>query len=105
MAATYACPLGDGCPLPLESTTASVYVHLRLHGHVYNHRGHAPCPWPECSKEMRWGNVARHIIERHLWVKLQCVWCGRAYTRKGALAAHMNVCEVSRYPCPIHTVP
>ncbi|KAI6105090.1 hypothetical protein EV401DRAFT_608027 [Pisolithus croceorrhizus] len=89
---TYVCPFGDGCTLPLESTTASIYAHLRLHGHVYSHRSHAPCPWPGCSKEIRWGNVARHIIECHLRVKLQCV-CGRTYARKGALVAHMNICE------------
>lgn len=64
-AGTYTCPFGDGCTSPLEFTTAAIYDHLRVHGHVYSHRGRAPCPWLGCSKEMRWGNVARHIIERH----------------------------------------
>ncbi|KAI6039204.1 hypothetical protein EDC04DRAFT_2686535 [Pisolithus marmoratus] len=97
---TYVCPFGDDCMLPLEGTSASVYAHLRLHGYIYNHRSHAPCPWPGCGKEIRWGNVARHIIERHLRVRLQCVWCGQTYTRRGALAAHMNTCEVRRHLNP-----
>ncbi|KIK16741.1 hypothetical protein PISMIDRAFT_251985 [Pisolithus microcarpus 441] len=92
-AGTYTCPFGDGCTSPLEFTTAAIYDHLRVHGHVYSHRGRAPCPWLGCSKEMRWGNVARHIIERHLQVKLRCVWCGRTYARKRVLTAHMNICE------------
>ncbi|KAI6151619.1 hypothetical protein BKA82DRAFT_1001641 [Pisolithus tinctorius] len=88
----YICPFGDGCTLPLENTTTSIYAHLRLHGHIYKHRDRAPCPWPGCRKETRWGNVARHVIERHLRVKSQCMWCGHSYVRSGALAAHMDVC-------------
>ncbi|KAI6155763.1 hypothetical protein BKA82DRAFT_50880, partial [Pisolithus tinctorius] len=82
------CLLGDGCTFPLEGTTTSIYSHLRHHGLNYRHRDRAPCPWPECSKAMRWGNVARHILECHLHVRLQCTHCGKTYTRSEGLGAH-----------------
>lgn len=89
---TYTCPLGTGCTFPLEATTKSLYAHLPLHGHNYKHRDRAPCPWPGCSKVSRWGNVGRHIIERHLGVKMECEYCGKTYKRRGDLKAHMKGC-------------
>ncbi|KAI6025309.1 hypothetical protein PISMIDRAFT_340141 [Pisolithus microcarpus 441] len=89
---TYPCPLGSGCAVPLEGTTTSVYRHLRRHGLIHGHRDRAPCPWPGCHKDISWGNVARHIVERHLGVKLPCTFCGKLYTRKDSLNAHMRVC-------------
>ncbi|KAI5990231.1 hypothetical protein EDD15DRAFT_1189184 [Pisolithus albus] len=80
---TYVCPLGDECSFLLEATTGSLYAHLPLHGHDHKHRERAPCPWPGCSKTSRWGNVARHIIERHFAVKRQCKYPTKAYKRKG----------------------
>lgn len=89
---TYPCPLGAGCAVPLEGTTTSVYRHLRRHGLIHSHRGRAPCPWPGCRRDICWGNVARHIVERHLKVKLRCTVCGKLYTRNDSLNAHMRVC-------------
>lgn len=92
LSVTYTCPLGTGCTFPLEATTKSLYTHLPLHGHNYKHRDRAPCPWPGCSKVSRWGNVARHIIESHLGVKMECEYCGKTYKRRGDLKAHMKGC-------------
>lgn len=89
---TYPCPLGSGCAVPLEGTTTSIYRHLRGHGLIHNHRDRAPCPWPGCHREMRWGNVARHIIESHLGARLHCKFCRRSYTRVETLKIHMRVC-------------
>lgn len=89
---TYICRLGTGCPFPLNGTTTSIYLHLRDHGPIHKHRDRAPCPWLGCSKAMRWGNVARHIIERHLDVKQECVYCGKKYKRSGDRNAHLMVC-------------
>ncbi|KAI6165536.1 hypothetical protein EDD17DRAFT_171687 [Pisolithus thermaeus] len=89
---TCTCPLGDGCTSSLEATTTSLYAHLPLHGHVYKHRDRAPCPWPGCSKISRWGNVARHILERHIAVKRQCKYCGKTYKREGDLKSHLKGC-------------
>ncbi|KAI6112799.1 hypothetical protein F5141DRAFT_741058 [Pisolithus sp. B1] len=88
------CPLGFGCAVPLEGTTTSIYRHLRRHGLIHNHRDRAPCPWPGCHRDMRWGNVARHIIENHLGVRLRCMFCRRSYTRLESLKAHTGVCVV-----------
>ncbi|KAI6094158.1 hypothetical protein F5141DRAFT_416064 [Pisolithus sp. B1] len=98
----YACPLGSGCTLPLEGTTASIYRHLRQHGLIHKHRDRAPCPWPGCSREMRWGNVARHVIESHLGVKAHCMFCGKGYARSKSFNAHMKACigVASQIPDP-----
>ncbi|KAI5999024.1 hypothetical protein EDC04DRAFT_1422608 [Pisolithus marmoratus] len=95
--ATYACQLGNGCPSPLEGTTTSIYLHLRNHGLIHKHRERAPCPWPRCSKPMRWGNVARHIIECHLDVTKECMYCGKTYKRSVDLNAHMILCFGTGY--------
>ncbi|KIM52616.1 hypothetical protein SCLCIDRAFT_546353 [Scleroderma citrinum Foug A] len=70
-ATTYACRLALGCTSPLEATTTSVRRHLRMHGYTYKDRQRAPCPWAGCSQEMRWTNVARHVIEIHLEVRVR----------------------------------
>lgn len=108
---TYVCPLGDGCSFLLEATTGSLYAHLPLHGHDYKHRDRAPCPWPGCSKTSLWGNVARHIVERHFAVKRQCKYRTKPYKRKGksrvkgsiAAAAHVSP-ESAENACMQHTV-
>ncbi|KAI6119628.1 hypothetical protein EV401DRAFT_1486762 [Pisolithus croceorrhizus] len=97
---TYPCPLGSGCAVPLEGTTTSIYRHLRGHGLIHNHRDRAPCPWPGCHREMRWGNVARHIIESHLGARLHCKFCRRSYTRVETLKMHMRVCVVGTSGMP-----
>ena len=86
------CQLAPGCTSPLEATTTSIRRHLRLHGHIHKERQKARCPWAGCSQIMRWTNVARHIKERHLGVKIHCEICGKAYRRKETLAAHANSC-------------
>lgn len=105
---TYVCPLGDGCSFLLEATTGSLYAHLPLHGHDHKHRDRAPCPWPGCSKTSRWGNVARHIVERHFAVKRQCKYPTKSYKRKGksrmkgsiAAAAHVSAESAEHIPVP-----
>ncbi|KAI6013041.1 hypothetical protein EDC04DRAFT_2609433 [Pisolithus marmoratus] len=89
---TYPCPLGGGCTSLLEATTKSLYAHLPLHGYRHKHRDRAFCPWPKCSRPSRWGNVARHIIERHFGVKTQCKYCGKTFKRNGDLKSHMRSC-------------
>ena len=89
----YTCRLGVGCSLPLESTTRSIRSHLREHGYVHKDRERASCPWQGCGKEMRWTNVARHIIEAHLGDRLPCRKCGKLYTRKEALDVHIKKCN------------
>ncbi|KAI6035684.1 hypothetical protein EDC04DRAFT_2190372 [Pisolithus marmoratus] len=89
---TYPCPLGGGCTSLLEATTKSLYAHLPLHGYRYKHRDRAFCPWPKCSRPSRWGNVARHIIECHFGVKMQCKHCWKTFKRKGDLKSHMRGC-------------
>ncbi|KAI6035683.1 hypothetical protein EDC04DRAFT_2190120 [Pisolithus marmoratus] len=89
---TYVCLLKPGCTLPLEGTTTSVYRHLRQHGLIHKHRDRASCPWPGCPKEMFWGNIARHIVESHLGVKLHCMFCGKEYTRSENLHVHKKAC-------------
>lgn len=88
---TSGCPWESACALPLGDTTGLVYAHLRAHNFIHNHSARAGCPWPLCSREMRWGNVARHILERHLRMRVQCVFCGHTYSRNEALQTHMNV--------------
>ncbi|KAI5999026.1 hypothetical protein EDC04DRAFT_1098030 [Pisolithus marmoratus] len=97
--ATYTCQLVNGCPFPLEGTTTSIYLHLRDHGLIHKHRDCAPCPWPMCYSVMRWGNVARHIIEGHLYVTKECVYCGKTYKRSVDLNAHMVVCFERMHNC------
>lgn len=86
------CPWESACTLPLVDTTGAVYAHLRAHNFIHKHRVRAGCPWPLCSQEMQWGNVARHILERHLRIRVQCTFCGHTYTRNDALQTHMDVC-------------
>ena len=86
------CQLAPACTSPLEATTASIRRHLRLHGNIHKDRQKARCPWAGCSRMMRWTNVARHIKERHLGVKIYCEICGKAYKRKETLAVHANNC-------------
>ncbi|KIM52614.1 hypothetical protein SCLCIDRAFT_74417, partial [Scleroderma citrinum Foug A] len=66
--------------------------HLRMHGHTHKDRQKARCPWAGCSRVMRWTNVARHIKESHLGVKVHCEKCGKAYKREETLAAHEKIC-------------
>ncbi|KAI6140990.1 hypothetical protein BKA82DRAFT_922290 [Pisolithus tinctorius] len=86
------CPWVIGCTIPLEDSTGTVYAHLRTHGFIRRHTDRAPCPWPLCPQEMQWRNVARHILERHIQVRVQCTICGNIYTRNETLQAHMYVC-------------
>ena len=89
----YTCKIGVGCSLPLESTTRFIRLHLREHGYVHKDRERASCPWQGCGKEMRWTNVARHIMEAHLGDRLPCRNCGKLYKRKGALDVHIKKCN------------
>ena len=87
------CKIGVGCPLLLECTTAFIRCHLRTHGCVHRDRERASCPWQGCGMEMRWTNVARHIKETHLGVRLPCRKCGRGFRRKETLEVHTNKCN------------
>ena len=87
------CKIGAGCPLLLECTTAFIRCHLREHGCVHKDRERAGCPWQGCGMEMRWTNVARHIKEIHLDVRLPCWKCGRGFKRKETLEVHTNKCN------------
>ncbi|KAI6012825.1 hypothetical protein EDC04DRAFT_727306 [Pisolithus marmoratus] len=99
------CPWEAGCTLPLGITTGSVYAHLRVHGFIRKHSDRTRCPWPLCSQGMLWGNVARHILERHLGMRVQCIFCGHTYTRNEVLQVHMVVCmEVSHLAHPMETL-
>ena len=88
----YTCQLAPGCTSPLEATSTSIRRHLRTHGHTYKDRQNARCPWAGCSQAMRWTNVARHIKEIHLGVKVCCKKCRKAYKREETLAAHEKIC-------------
>ncbi|KAI5988713.1 hypothetical protein EDD15DRAFT_1353876 [Pisolithus albus] len=92
---TYRCQLGPKCDLPLEGTTASISYHLHLHNHAHKQFESICCPWAGCIDGMLWRNVARHIKEKHLGMKLQCEECGKRYTRKEALTTHVQKCHSS----------
>lgn len=86
------CQLGPGCTVSLEDTITSISHDLHLHNHVHKQFEPIYCPWTGCDDEMLWRNVARHVKEKHLAVKVQCEICGKRYTRKESLTAHRQKC-------------
>lgn len=84
------CGLAGGwsCALPLDGSTKSIKLHLRMHGHRYPQRHVVQCPFRGCSDTLRWMNTPRHIQTIHLGVRFRCVNCGKPYTRPERLANH-----------------
>ncbi|KAG8216035.1 hypothetical protein J3R82DRAFT_8031 [Butyriboletus roseoflavus] len=103
----HTCGLAGGlpCALPLDNSTTSVRLHLRLHGHMHPQRQIAQCPWMWCSDILQWKNIPRHIQSVHLGIRFRCFNCGKPYTRSEGLARHttsqkciglVNACVASR---------
>ncbi|KAF8837477.1 hypothetical protein BDN67DRAFT_1013838 [Paxillus ammoniavirescens] len=84
------CGLAGGatCTQPLYNTVTSLREHLHMHGHKHPARSSVQCPWMGCPDRLQWENVPRHIASIHMGIRLQCLRCGKLFTRATALEKH-----------------
>ncbi|KAG2071861.1 hypothetical protein BDR04DRAFT_1230802 [Suillus decipiens] len=89
----YECKLeGIPCGMFVEGTTSAVSAHLRRHGITGPDSANTSCPWSGCSKILRRGGMARHILT-HLGVKVRCSVCRVVKCRLDLLRAHIRSSE------------
>ncbi|OJA15875.1 hypothetical protein AZE42_12682 [Rhizopogon vesiculosus] len=93
-AVVYKCKLqGVPCGLHIEGTTSAVSTHLRGHGITGPGNARTSCIWGTCSKTLRRGSMARHILT-HLGVKVRCSVCGAVKPRHDIFRAHIKSSEL-----------
>jgi hypothetical protein len=92
----YECKLqGVPCGMSVEGTTTAFSAHLRRqHGMTGPDNASISCRWGSCSKTIKRGSMARHILT-HLGVKVRCAMCGVVKCRRDILRAHI----ISSNPC------
>ncbi|KAG1739871.1 uncharacterized protein EDB91DRAFT_1134218 [Suillus paluster] len=96
----YDCELqGTPCGMCMEGTTGAVSAHLRGHGMTSPDSAITICTWGGCSKTLKNGSMARHILA-HLGVKVRCSVCGVVKCRHDILRAHIKSAE----PCHLAIV-
>jgi len=97
----YECKLqGVPCGMSVEGTTTAFSAHLRQqHGMTGPDNAGISCTWSSCSKTIKRGSMARHILT-HLGVKVRCAMCGVVKCRRDILRAHI----ISSTPCHFATM-
>ncbi|KAG2134196.1 uncharacterized protein EDB93DRAFT_851188 [Suillus bovinus] len=91
----YECKLqGAPCGTTVEGTTTAISAHIRQHGITgQDSANKRRCSWGGCSKMLKKGNMARHILA-HLGVKVCCSACGVVKSRRYILRAHIRSSEL-----------
>lgn len=93
-AVVYECKLqGALCGMSVEGTTSAISAHIRWHGITGPDNASQRCSWGGCSKMLKKGSLARHIIS-HLEVKARCSVCGVVKCRDYVLREHMRSSEL-----------
>ncbi|KAG2338841.1 hypothetical protein BDR05DRAFT_968837 [Suillus weaverae] len=89
----YECKLqGALCGMSVEGTTSAISSHIRGHGITGPDSASKRCSWGGCSKMLKKGSMARHILA-HLGVKVRCSVCGVVKCRHYVLRAHIRSSE------------
>lgn len=90
----YECKLqGALCGMSVEGTTRAISAHIRLHDITGPASASKRCSWGGCSKVLKKGSMARHILT-HLGVKVCCSVCGVVKCRHYVLRAHIRSSEL-----------
>ncbi|KAH7888436.1 hypothetical protein F5I97DRAFT_701014 [Phlebopus sp. FC_14] len=98
---SYSCQwIGSAQALPCNVTLTGDIKDLRDHlraGHRFRCTGTnvVRCSWANCEQFLRRDNVARHIISRHLQVKVFCTACGMELCRNDVRYAHGRRCHAA----------
>ncbi|KAF8124875.1 hypothetical protein EV363DRAFT_691587 [Boletus edulis] len=79
---TYICQCSPACRAVLDGSIQTLRHHLKRE-HLFRSpaRDSVQCPWAGCMKIMQRENILRHIITRHLRVKVSCPACETALSR------------------------
>jgi hypothetical protein len=88
------CRCSSACNAVLNGSIRAVRSHLKQE---HQFRGAAKesirCLWAGCQRILQRENIPRHIITRHLRVKVSCPACGIALSRRDVQYSHARVCR------------
>lgn len=93
---------GDSlCDADVGSTISSVRDHLkRVHAFRSAGKDVIKCLWAGCENALQRESIPRHIVSRHLRVKVSCVECGLPLSRRDVQHSHARACRARRQPAP-----
>ncbi|KAI6044649.1 hypothetical protein EDC04DRAFT_325070 [Pisolithus marmoratus] len=64
-------------------------VHLKeVHGFISTGRESVQCEWNGCGRSLQKENMVRHILSRHMHVKVRCDVCGKDLCRRDVQTMH-----------------
>lgn len=88
---------GSPCNAEVEGTIRSVRDHLRrVHSFRSAGKDAIKCLWVGCENTLQRESIPRHIISRHLRVKVSCVECGLSLSRRDVRYSHARSCRARR---------
>lgn len=90
----HVCRCSSACNAVLNGSIQAVRSHLKeehqFHGAA---KESIRCLWAGCERTLQRENIPRHIITRHLRVKVSCPACGMALSRRDVQYSHAKVCR------------
>ncbi|KIJ67475.1 hypothetical protein HYDPIDRAFT_25928 [Hydnomerulius pinastri MD-312] len=87
------CWTGTPCQASLSGDKKELRDHLK-HGHHFRATGkkYHRCLWSGCTQVLQRENIIRHIISRHLRIKVRCSACGIELARSDVQFTHWERC-------------
>ncbi|KAG8213514.1 hypothetical protein J3R82DRAFT_10146 [Butyriboletus roseoflavus] len=88
---------GSPCNGMVQGTIRSIRDHLnRTHRLRGPGKDMVDCLWVGCERRLQRENIPRHIVTRHLRVKVSCVNCGLRLSRRDVQYSHAKTCRAGR---------
>ena len=93
------CQWSPTCEAVLDGNNQALRSHLKQeHQFDGSAKDLISCLWAGCDQSLRRENVPRHIITRHLRVKVSCPPCGMALSRRDVQYTRAKVCWLRAHP-------
>lgn len=98
-ASSYPCLWMEGdiiCNVMVGATRSHMNRHLHAyHGFGGSDTRQTRCYWAGCEGTMQQGSIARHMVTRHLQVKVTCPMCSKKLSRQDVISKHQRVCPAA----------
>jgi len=91
---THICRCSSTCNAVLNGSIQAVRIHLKQEHQFHGaSKESIQCLWARCKQILQRENIPRHILTRHLRVKVSCRACGAVLSRRDVQYSHARVCR------------